>query len=574
MKKWIRIKGVAAFAVITAALVLFVVLFADTLVKKAIETTGTLVVGARVELADADLTFFPAGLSLTGLAVTNPDAPMRNAVEARHIALSVETAPLFFRKCIVPEMAATGIRFDTERSRSGAVIKGKKTDAPKAEDEKTSLSLPSLDIKDPKKILEQETLASVEEAEKIQADIKTIKSEFKKRIADLPDEEDFKAYEKRIKELTHGKSDWKALLTKAADLEKISDEVERDIQAIKTVKKDLEGEISTLEKRIKSLPKLAQADYTRLKETYGPSAVGAGNITGLLFGDTYKGKVETAVRWYKKIQPMLEKDPSDGGEDTKKKSAEKGEKPKRIRGKGVDIAFKEKRPLPEFLISRGILELEIPAGTLSGTVQNVTAQQPLVGRPMALTLAGRELKGIDAVDLTATIDRVSPQTAGDRLVFSGNGIGIRPVGSEDTIRMEGASASVTGHADIAGSETLDAGLTARMTQVRFAESTDPGTLQQALNRALKEVKEFSVEGVAKGPLDSYDLSVSSDLDTHVKKALKNATKELTADFNKGLQAAIKEKTGSAFSATNSDLGGITDMDDDLSQMVKEGKGLL
>ncbi|VFQ45657.1 TIGR03545 family protein [Desulfoluna butyratoxydans] len=574
MKKWIRIKGVAAFAVITAALVLFFVLFADALVKKAIETTGTLIVGARVELADADLSLFPAGLDLKGLAVTNPDAPMRNAVEARHIVLTVSTAPLFFRKCIVPTMAATGIRFDTERSYSGAVIKRKEAAPEKTEEKTSTLSLPSLDIKDPKKILEQETLASVEEAEKIREDIKKLKGEFKQRIADLPDEEDFKAYEKRIEELTSGKSDWTALLTKAADIQKIADEVEADIQAIKSVKKDLENEIAGLEKRIKNLPKLARADYTRLKETYGPSAVGAGNITGLLFGDAYKGKVETAIRWYQKLQPMLEKDPSDEEGKPQEKGMDKGEAPRRIRGKGVDIAFAEKRPLPEFLISRGALEVEIPAGILSGTVENVTAQQPLVGKPMALTLAGRDLKGIEAVDLTATMDRVSPQTAGDRFVFSGSGIGIRPVGSADTIRMEGASASVTGHADITGGEALDAAVSAQMTQVRFADPTDPGALQQALGRTLKGVTEFSVQGSATGPLDNYDLNVTSNLDTIMKQAFQNATKELTADFDKELQAAISEKTGGAFSAADTGLGGITALDDDLAKKIEEGKGLL
>lgn len=577
MKKWIRIKGVAAFALIATALVLFALLFADALIKKAIEATGTRIVGARVELAGADLTLFPAGLSLTGLAVTNPEAPMRNAVEVRHIALSVETAPLFFRKWIFPEMAATGIRFDTQRSRSGAVTKKMKpvppsaADAPGPKGEK-KLSLPSLAIADPKEILAKEKLASVEEAKKIRADIKKLKTTFKKRIAALPDDEDFKAYEERIEALGHGKSSWKALLSKASDLKEITDEVERDIRTIKTVQEDLEAETSALKKRIKALPKLAQADYNRLKAQYGPSAMGLDNVTALLFGDAYKGKMETAIRWYKKLAPLLDKEKTDEapapGESREEKTV------KRTRGQGMDIAFTEKRPLPDFLIAKGALGLEIPAGTLSGTLENVTAQQPLVGRPMTLTLSGKELKGIDAVDLAATLDRVSPQTAGDRLTFSGTGMGIKPVGSADAIRLEGASAALTGKADIAQDDTLTASLMARMTNVRFAASTDQGTLQQALSKALKEVTAFTIQGAASGPLADYDLAVSSDLDTILKKALKNATSELTADFDKKLRAAVNEKTGAAFSATDTDLGGITGLDADLAQRLQKGKSLM
>lgn len=577
MKKWIRIKGVAAFALITTALILFAVLFADALIKKAIEATGTRIVGARVELEGADLTLFPAGLSLTGLAVTNPEAPMRNAVEAAEIALSVETAPLFFRKWIFPEMAATGIRFDTQRSRSGAVADKEKPVPPSAEEadgkkSEKSLSLPTLAITDPKEILAKEKLASVEEAKRIRADIKQLEEAFKKRIAALPDDEDFKAYEERIEALGHGKSGWKALLSKASDLKEVTDEVQRDIRAIKAVQEDLEDETSALKKRIKALPKLAQSDYNRLKTQYGPSAMGLDNVTALVFGDAYKGKVETAVRWYKKLAPLLEKEKTDEaaapGESREEKDV------KRIRGKGVDIAFAETRPLPDFLIAKGALKLKIPAGTLSGTLENVTAQQPLVGRPMALTLSGQKLKGIDAVDLAATLDRVSPQTAGDRVTFSGTGIGIQPVGSVDAIRLEGASAALTGKADITKGDTLTASLMARMTNVRFAAPTDQGKLQQALSQALKEVTAFTIDGAASGPLDDYDLAVSSDLDTILKKALQKATAELTADFDKKLRAAVNEKTGAAFSATDTDLGGITGLDADLAQKIEKGKNLM
>jgi uncharacterized protein (TIGR03545 family) len=576
MKNWIRIKGVAAFIVITAAIILFGVFFADTLVKKAIETTGTLIVGARVELAEADLTLFPAGLALTGLAVTNPDAPMTNAVEVRQIALSVETAPLFFRKWIIPEMSATGIRFNTERSRSGAVTIKKKKAVEAPDDKEQSgkkLALPSLDMKDPKKILAQETLASVEEAEKIQDDIKKLKVQYKERIAALPDDDDFEGYEERIKKLKEGKRDWKALLSKASDLKEITDDVDDDLDAIKAVKKDMKKDIDGLKARIKALPKLAKTDYRRLKDKYDPSAMGLDNVTALLFGDAFKGKVETAIRWYKKIQPMLEKKDSDEAAAIGEKR-EKETEVKRIRGKGINIAFTEKRPLPDFLITKGKLELEIPAGTLSGTLENVTAQQPLVGRPMALTLSGKELKGIDAVDLAAIIDRVSPNTAGDHFSFSGNGIGIKPVGSEGAIRMEGASAAITGKADIAKADTLDASLKAQMTNVRFATSTDQGKLQQAISRSLADIKNFSFQGTAKGPLDDYDLAVSSDLDTILKKAMKNATKELTGQFEKELQAAIKEKTGSAASAAGTDLNGFTSLDDNLDQKLQDGKSLL
>lgn len=572
MLKWIRIKGVAVFLIITAAICLFALLFVDTLTKKAIEATGTLIVGARVELANADLTFFPAGLALTGLQVTNPDEPMRNAVEAKRIALSVETMPILFRKWIVPEMSATGLRFDTERRYSGAIVKKEKKSEPlKAVKEAAkSLELPSLSMESAKEILAKETLTSVEEAKKFQEDIKTLKVRYKERIATLPTEEDLKAYEKRLKELKGGKTDWKTLLTKASDLKKITDDVERDLKNIKAVKADIETEIAGLKSRITAFPDLAKADYTRLKNTYGPTAMGLDNVTVLLFGDAYKGKVETAIGWYQKIQPMLEKRAAAKA----KKEKEEAKEIKPTRGQGVDIAFAERHPLPDFLIKKGALELEIPAGTLSGTLENVTSQQPLVGRPMAFKFSGKGLKGLDSVALSATFNRVSPKTAGDHFAFAANGIAIKPMGSEKAVRMEGALANVTGKADIMHGTTLDASLKTQMSNVHFAIPADKGKLQQAIGRSLSAINAFTIEGSAKGPLSDYDLSVSSDLDTLLKKALKNATAELAAEFEKELLAAIQEKTGIAFSSADDALNSVTALSDDLAKRVQEGQRLL
>ena len=574
MKKWIRIKGVAAFLAIIATLTLFTLLFADVLIKKAIEKTGTHIVGARVELAEADLSLFPAGLTLIGLAVTNPDAPMTNAMEAERITLSVETLPLFFGKVIVPETSATGIRFATPRTHSGALPDGPTAPAP--DPEKTTepstgkgITLPSLDINNPKEILARETLASVEEAKKIQADIKALKVKYAKRISELPDEEDFKAYEKRIKALKGGKFDWNALLTKGADLKEITDAVEKDLDAIKEVKRDLKKETKGLEKRIKGLPRLAKADYKRLKETYGPSAMGLDNITALLFGEAAKGKIETAIHWYKKIEPMLDKKRPEEAQAQEEKEATRAK-----RGEGINIAFTETRPRPDFHIVKGQLQLVIPAGDLTGTLEHITTQQPLVGRPMVLTLSGQDLKGVDAVALALTLDRVTPGTARDHLTLSGHGIAMKPMGSEGSILMDKAQAAFAGAAEISQGSTLDAGLKATLSQIHFAPPAGQGNMQAAINRALGEVKSVALEGSAKGPLEELDIEVASDLDTLLKKAMKNVTKELTAQFDKGLQAAINEKAGGSISAAGADLEGISAMVDDLAGKLTEGKGAL
>ncbi len=573
MKKWIRIKGVAAFIIITIALILFTRLFADLLIKNAIETTGTLLIGARVELAEVDLALFPPGLTLTKLEVTNPEAPMTNAMEAGHIRLSMEALPLFYGKIIVPEISATDVRFATKRTHTGAVTpREKKTAIPDPPSDKSRLSLPSLTIRDPKRILAQESLSSVEEAQKIKTRIKALKTEYKERLAALPDARDFAAYEARIKALKSKKLEWRDVLGKAGEIKKISEAVNEDLAAIRTVREELTRDIAHLKERIEKLPELAEADYHRIKKTYGPSAQGVDNATALIFGDAYAGKVESAIRWYQKIAPLLEKKET-SGEAPHEKSEEADSIP-RTRGKGVTIAFKEKHPRPDFLIKKGQFQGEGTHGDLSGTLENITAQQPLVGRPLALTLSGKALTDMETLKVTATFDRVTPHSARDHLTLSGTGMTMHPIGHKETLRMKGARAAMKGEVRITSGTDLTAETAATLTDVHFDFPTEATTIQRAIHGTLKDITTVSIQGAARGTLADYTLSVSSDLDDHLKKALKNAVSELTTQFDGALREAIREKTGAPFSAANTDFKGILAMEGDLAQRLQKGKSLL
>ena len=121
MKGWIRWKGLIAFVVAVVAIVLVWFLAVDAVVRRAIEIAGTRAVGARVDLAAADLSLFPTGLTLSGLAVTNPDAPMENAVEVGKMTMDLDPGYLIRRKVIVNNLEVEGLAFNTPRKKSGEV---------------------------------------------------------------------------------------------------------------------------------------------------------------------------------------------------------------------------------------------------------------------------------------------------------------------------------------------------------------------------------------------------------------------------------------------------------------------
>ena len=119
MIKWLRWQGLVVFAVIAMLLSLFWFFAVDLLVKRSIEKTGTRIVGAKVEMAKADVHLIPLGITLKSLQVTNPDEPMSNAVEVGRIEFSLDSLNLFRHKVIIDTMAMKDVRFNTPQENLG-----------------------------------------------------------------------------------------------------------------------------------------------------------------------------------------------------------------------------------------------------------------------------------------------------------------------------------------------------------------------------------------------------------------------------------------------------------------------
>jgi uncharacterized protein (TIGR03545 family) len=123
MKKWIRWPGLIGFTVVVAVVVVLWFLFMDSMVRRAIERSGTALVGAEVDLARAHVTLVPLGITLSGLQVMDPAAPATNSLEIARIAFELDSLNLLRRKVIINEMGVEGVRFGTARKRPGTVVK-------------------------------------------------------------------------------------------------------------------------------------------------------------------------------------------------------------------------------------------------------------------------------------------------------------------------------------------------------------------------------------------------------------------------------------------------------------------
>ena len=571
MGKWIRWQGVVAFVVVTGLLAFVWFLLVDTWVQRAIERAGTAAVGAKVELDAADLSLIPLGLTLTRLQVTNPDEPMTNAVEIAKITGTLETLELLRRKVIIDAMTVDGMRFNTQRRTSGAIATAPKEKAEPSEGV-GGISLPSVEINDPKEILAKEldNLQSLKLAETLQAEVQAEKDKWKQQVASLPDKAKLNEYKQRIEKLkSAGKGGLSGVLGGIQEVKAIQEELRRDLDRIKSVKTGLEQTVSSLKTRVNDVARLPQEDVKRLMEKYSVSGQGLANVTRVLFRGPLADYVQAAVRWHQRLEPFISR-------PTEQKA--KAEVVKPLRGKGVDVRFPERAPLPEWLIRTSRVSLEIPAGAISGEVKNITAEQHVLGAPLTFAFSGQNLKGIDAIKLDGTINRVDRATPQDtaHLKLAAYQLDQLKLGGEQApISLTQGIADLDVRAALRES-SLDAAITSKVRGARIeaGKGLAPGPVGEAIAGALADVKAFQVKADVTGTQNQFDMKVESDLDEVLKQAVGKQAKAQVAKLEGRLRAAIDEKVAPQLVEIRSKLGGFDPLIQDLAGRLNFGQDIL
>jgi uncharacterized protein (TIGR03545 family) len=122
LRQLLRWKAIVPLVLLAVLLGVLWMIFLDSAAARAVERAGTYLVGARVDVASADVRLAEGSVTLRGLAVTNPNAPMSNLFEASEIVADLRVGPLLERRVAVETLAVRGVRFNTPREESGALV--------------------------------------------------------------------------------------------------------------------------------------------------------------------------------------------------------------------------------------------------------------------------------------------------------------------------------------------------------------------------------------------------------------------------------------------------------------------
>jgi len=564
MKTGIIRRGVFIF--LACAVILFVVFyfFIDIFLEKEIEKWATRAVGAKVELDDLDLDIFPLGMTIDGLQITNPDKPMTNAVAIKKMGCSLNGLMLFSGKVIIEEMTADGIRLNTPRKTSGAITP-KEVPAKEAKSKRQLFpqlkKIPSL-----KEVLEKEDLNSLKLIEAVHSDLNTKQDQWQKTIAEFSDKKKLNEYKAQLKKvMSLPKGDLTAILDRAKEAEKIRREISEDMKKIKSARTNLEKDLKLLRRRVKEAEAAPQQDIDRLKEKYSLSAKGVSNISGLLFGEAIGDRVETALRWYKKIKPFLEK-------GTKQQQ----EKPDQEKA----ATLPGRKKIPDFLIRTArISSLVTPFGKISGKIENITPEQQVLGQPLRFNFSGAEIKNIRSVILDGGLDHTVPSKAKDIFNYRLEGYQLHDVTLSDAASQEislhkgllnfGLQANVIG-------DNLTADLKADLNsgEISLKEYDKSNTLAKLMDSALSDISQFTLNAKITGTVDDYHIRLTSDLDRILSNAIGQQANKLAEELEGELQSAIREKTREPMNNLRKSWGNLEAIDSDLADRLKLAGGLL
>lgn len=564
MKRGIIRRGVLIFLACVVILFVGFYFFIDIFLEKEIEKRATHAVGAKVELDDLDLGILPLGMTIDGLQVTNPDKPMTNAVAIKKMGFSLNGLMLFSGKVIIEEMTADGIRLNSPRKTSGAITP---KEIPAKEAKSKRPLFPQLKkIPSVKEVLEKEDLNSLKLIEAVRSDINTKQDQWQKTIAEFSDKKKLNEYKARLKKvMSLPKGDLTAILDRAKEAEKIRREISEDMKKIKSARTNLDKDLKLLRKRVNEAEAAPQQDIDRLKEKYTFSANGMANISGLLFGEAIGDRVETALRWYGKIKPFLEK-------ETKPQK----EKP----GQEKAVTLPSRKGIPDFLIRTArISSLETPFGKISGKIENITPEQQVLGQPLRFNFSGAEIKNIRSVIIDGGLDHTVPSKAKDVFNYRLEGYQLHDVALSDAasqaISLQKGLLNIGLQANIAG-DNLTADLKADLNSAEIAlkEYDTSNTLAKLMDSALSDISQVALNAKITGTVDDYHIRLTSDLDKILGKAVGQQANKLAAELEKELQAAIREKTREPMNNLRKSLGGLETIDNDLANRLKMAGGLL
>jgi uncharacterized protein (TIGR03545 family) len=560
-----------AFVAIVGGIVALWVLFADMLVRKGVESAGTSMVGARVELEAADVGFSPARLELRGLAVTNPDEPMRNALEAERLAFDIDWIGLLLDRVHIDEVSVEGLQFGTERATSGAVMATERTvkESGLIDKARERAEIPPLEVPSVETVLGREGLRSPELIEEASAKLEQRRTALEERLAELPGKEELERYRRQVDEATEG-DDTASRLRGLKQLRDLVDDIDDDRKALRKARDEVKESLAAAADTASEARRAPQADIDRLYRKYTDPAAVAGELAYYLLGPKVEQWVNQGWYWFGRLSPYL------GGGDGGDAEAESGpETVPAVRRVGRNVIYPEAGEEPRVLVRQVRISGAAGGGDLDGRVTDIAVPAYLWGEPLRVNLSGQAVSGINRLQVDGSMDRRDPATSISRLDLAADGTDVAglALGPEDGILADRGQADFR----VAGTvrdRALDLDVTSVIRDAAFSAGSDADSILQEVAAAMGNAGRLDIGARVGGTIDSPDFELTSSLTGILEPLLRNRLQAEAGEFREGLVAEVTERTGGSLEELEASSAKLDSLEQELESRLEGFRNVL
>ncbi len=555
--KHIRWKALLPLTVVLLLLVGGMTLFVDPVTRRGVESAGTSMVGAKVDLRRADVRLIDGTVRFEGLAVTDPGAPMTNLFEAEQIVFAVEILPALQRKIVIDTMAARGIRFGTPRATSGAIpvdpadtldqgpsVIRKAVDEWRAQVRVPPISLATLTQSVNVAGISAESLATLRAARSAIAFADSARTQL---LADLqaldprPTVDSAEALANRLRTANLGTLGIAGARQAVTDVRRTVRELDQLNDRLKSFEGEVKGDAKGLGARLEAIPAARQADYTYARSLLQLPSFEIPTIGPQLFSDLFAEKIGELMYWVRLaeryVPPGLRRQMQPGA--------------KRVRASGTDVLFPLERTYPDFLMRLGELSLAIggegaSTGEYSARVVGLTTQPTVYGAPTRFAVertAGvvgpRDASISGSLDHRGTPvrDSIAARLTGVPLpTLPLKGLGVTVALNDGTSELRLARAGDA----IDGSWRWRAnGVTWSRDSVSQPRSSSPSMrlVEDALWRAMSRIGDVEIEAKFSGTLKRPALSIN----TNIADAIASALREQLGEEVRRAEAQVRAR---------------------------------
>jgi uncharacterized protein (TIGR03545 family) len=558
IKNYVRFSGLISFFAVTLLVAFLLYLFAETLVKSAIEQVGGSMLGAEVNVASVDLEYSPLVLTINNLEVTDAEQPSHNLFSVKQSKAGIDLWQFLLGKTIIEQLDVVKLELMTVRGHVGEVYSQNQTDEQQPITVESLMPAMDLQLPDIKSILDDSNLLTVKAAEQLQISYDAEKLKLNALKEKLPSKAKLAAYQLKIKNIS------KMKVKNLADFNKVKTEFDNikkdfnDDQAIvKAAKTQFLSSKKRLVKHVSALRNAPDQDWQVIESKYKLETVNTEDFAHILFGEQARGYYQKAEKLYQRIAPFLNSD-NKVNKDTQAN----------LSAQGRFIHFDENSPLPEFLVKNAKLSMVLAQGDFEITAKELTNQHWYRNKASTVHISSTNLTNGGDFTMDSQFERAkNGDLSGEgRWLIKQFTLQNMPLTDVKSLTLTLVEGKLSGSGDFAVNQNNDTGGThTKSTSIESnnIESNSHFVLANAsyqgeadskfasiLLDTFKSLDELTLDLNVVGGVDQPKFVMSSSLDKAVKGAFKKQIANKLTEFKTQVYSGLNEKLAQSLQLNN------------------------